>query len=88
MKFHQWIVVYFVTLIHFMAFTQRMDVVPFLIELRDVYDVGYAEVGGLVSAFLLGYAFFQYPVYVGSHNHNRDNLIIYNDWRYESNSLQ
>ena len=61
MKFHQWMVVYFVALIHFMAFTQRMDVVPFLIELRDVYHVGYAEVGGLVSAFLLGYAFFQIP---------------------------
>jgi sugar phosphate permease len=61
MKSYQWLVVFFVSLIHLTAFTQRMDVVPFLVDLRDVYHVGYAEVGGLVSAFLLGYALFQIP---------------------------
>ncbi|WKA59165.1 MFS transporter [Planococcus shenhongbingii] len=61
MKTYQWVVVVFVSMVHFSAFTQRMDIVPFLVDLRDVYDVGYAEVGGLASAFLLGYALFQIP---------------------------
>jgi len=38
-----------------------MEVVPFLPEFKSLYGVGYAEVGGLVSSFLLGYACFQIP---------------------------
>lgn len=57
----QWFVVLVVCSVHFVAFSQRMNVVPFFIEMKDVYRVGYAEIGGLVSTFLLGYAFFQIP---------------------------
>ncbi|WP_047151758.1 MFS transporter [Aneurinibacillus tyrosinisolvens] len=61
MSVQQWFVILFVSGIHFIAFSHRMEVVPFFTELKEVYGVGYAEVGGLVSSFLLGYALFQIP---------------------------
>lgn len=57
----QWFVVFFVSFFHMIAFSQRMDVVPFLVELKNYFQVGYAEAGGLLSAFLFGYAVFQIP---------------------------
>ncbi|PLR77034.1 hypothetical protein CU633_12510 [Bacillus sp. V3-13] len=57
----QWLIVGFVSFIHFLAFSHRMEVVPFLVDLKDMYNAGFAEVGGLVSSFLLGYAAFQIP---------------------------
>jgi predicted MFS family arabinose efflux permease len=56
-----WQVILLVSSIHFLSHSHRNDVVPFFIELRDLYNVGYAEVGSLVSCFLIGYAVFQIP---------------------------
>ncbi|TWT25358.1 MFS transporter [Planomicrobium sp. CPCC 101110] len=76
MKTYQWVLVLFVSMVHFSAFTQRMNVVPFLVDLRDVYGVGYAEVGGLASAFLLGYALFQIPAGVLADRYSPKKLIF------------
>jgi predicted MFS family arabinose efflux permease len=76
MKMYQWVLVLFVSMVHFSAFTQRMNVVPFLVDLRSVYGVGYAEVGGLASAFLLGYALFQIPAGVLADRYSPKKLIF------------
>ncbi|RFU65050.1 MFS transporter [Peribacillus glennii] len=61
MNRQQWFIVAFISTIHLLAFSHRMEVVPFLVDLKAVYHVGFAEAGGLVSSFLLGYAIFQIP---------------------------
>lgn len=61
MSTQQWFVILSVSFVHFIAFSHRMEVVPFFTELKDLYGVGYAEAGGLISSFLLGYALFQIP---------------------------
>src|SRR5579875_642044 len=44
------------------ANAQRIDVVPFFDRLRAAYHVDYAGVGGLLSAYLLGYVLAQVPM--------------------------
>ncbi|MGG3468540.1 MFS transporter [Neobacillus pocheonensis] len=72
----QWFIVCFVSFIHFLALSHRMEVVPFLVDLKDVYHVGYTEVGGLLSAFLLGYAVFQIPAGTLADRYSPIGLIV------------
>ncbi|KIL48485.1 MFS transporter [Jeotgalibacillus soli] len=72
----QWFIVIFVSFIHFLAFSHRMEVVPFLVDLKNQYGVGYAEAGGLVSVFLLGYAVFQIPAGTLADRYSPRGLII------------
>jgi predicted MFS family arabinose efflux permease len=72
----QWIIVIFVSFIHLIAFAHRMEVVPFLVDLTEFYGVGYKEAGGLMSAFLLGYAFFQIPAGTLSDKYSPKRLIV------------
>jgi predicted MFS family arabinose efflux permease len=72
----QWFVVLFISFIHLIVFTHRMDVVPFLVDLKDFYGVGYKEVGGLMSAFLFGYACFQIPAGTLSDRYSPNRLIV------------
>ncbi|MCQ6268360.1 MFS transporter [Fictibacillus sp. WQ 8-8] len=72
----QWFVVLYVSFIHFIAFAHRMEVVPFFTDLKDTYQTGYAEIGGLVSAFLLGYAVFQIPAGTLADRYSPKRLIL------------
>ena len=54
--------------VFFVANAQRIDVVPFFNDLRAVYHVDYAGVGGLLSAYLLGYVLAQIPAGLASDN--------------------
>jgi predicted MFS family arabinose efflux permease len=54
--------------IFFIANAQRIDVVPFFNDLRAVYHVDYAGVGGLLSAYLLGYVLAQIPAGLAADN--------------------
>jgi predicted MFS family arabinose efflux permease len=72
----QWFIVIFISFIHLIAFAHRMEVVPFLVDLTQFYSVGYKEVGGLMSAFLLGYAFFQIPAGTLSDKYSPKRLIV------------
>nr|WP_188624506.1 MFS transporter [Caldalkalibacillus thermarum] len=76
MNLNQWFVVFFVSAIHFFAFSHCMDVVPFFVEMKEVYQVGYAEIGGLVSAFLLGYALFQIPAGVLADRYSPKKVVL------------
>ncbi|WP_409288284.1 MFS transporter [Peribacillus sp. SCS-37] len=72
----QWFMVYFVSFIHFLALSHRMEVVPFLVDLKGMYHVGFTEVGGLLSAFLLGYAIFQIPAGILADRYSPISLIV------------
>ncbi|HKV45418.1 MAG TPA: MFS transporter [bacterium] len=50
------------------ANAQRIDVVPFFNDLRALYHVEYAAVGGLLSAYLLGYVLAQIPAGLAADN--------------------
>ena len=54
--------------VFFIANAQRIDVVPFFNDLRAVYHVDYAGVGGLLSAYLLGYVLAQIPAGLAADN--------------------
>lgn len=54
--------------VFFVANAQRIDVVPFFNDLRAVYHVDYAGVGGLLSAYLLGYVLAQIPAGLAADN--------------------
>ena len=54
--------------VFFIANAQRIDVVPFFNDLRGVYHVDYAGVGGLLSAYLLGYVLAQIPAGLAADN--------------------
>ncbi|MEH7482308.1 MFS transporter [Neobacillus drentensis] len=71
-----WLIVCFVSFIHLLVFSHRMEVIPFLVDLKDLYGVGYTEVGGLVSSFLLGYAVLQIPAGTLSDRYSPKILII------------
>jgi len=51
------------------ANAQRIDVVPFFNDLRAIYHVDYAAVGGLLSAYLLGYVLAQIPAGLAADNY-------------------
>jgi MFS transporter, ACS family, hexuronate transporter len=50
------------------ANAQRIDVVPFFNDLRRLYHVQYAGVGGLLSAYLFGYVLAQIPAGLAADN--------------------
>jgi MFS transporter, ACS family, hexuronate transporter len=50
------------------ANAQRIDVVPFFNDLRRLYHVDYAGVGGLLSAYLFGYVLAQIPAGLAADN--------------------
>jgi len=54
--------------VFFVANAQRIDVVPFFNDLRRLYHVDYAGVGGLLSAYLLGYVLAQIPAGLAADN--------------------
>jgi predicted MFS family arabinose efflux permease len=54
--------------VFFIANAQRIDVVPFFNDLRAAYHVDYAGVGGLLSAYLLGYVLAQIPAGLAADN--------------------
>ena len=54
--------------VFFVSNAQRIDVVPFFNDLRAVYHVDYAGVGGLLSAYLLGYVLAQIPAGLAADN--------------------
>ena len=54
--------------VFFIANAQRIDVVPFFNDLRAVYHVDYTGVGGLLSAYLLGYVLAQIPAGLAADN--------------------
>lgn len=72
----QWFMVCFVSFIHFLALSHRMEVVPFLVDLKDMYHVGFTQVGGLLSSFLLGYAIFQIPAGTLADRYSPVSLIV------------
>jgi len=54
--------------VFFIANAQRIDVVPFFNDLRALYHIDYAGVGGLLSAYLLGYVLAQIPAGLAADN--------------------
>jgi len=57
----RWLCLLLVCGTYFLAFFQRTMIVPFFPEMLGEFGIGYAKVGGLLSAFFIGYALFQLP---------------------------
>lgn len=51
-----------------LANAQRIDVVPFFNDLRGAFHIEYTAVGGLLSAYLLGYLLAQIPAGLAADN--------------------